>query len=423
MADSTIQVVDDDVVCIESDSEDTQSTTHVAATTIGTHLPNLPQGKIITIRKNNRIFKLMIPRNVIPNMSNSPCPVTLNIPGIGPLKLKIDPFVKYNASSIPSTVDTMPQTLSPFSLNFDDIHHNFEDSRIVNEKRIPHSRTRKKSTNRKDPIKQNVPTEMDKFCFIPNEGIINPLGFTFMECRQPKKCLSALNAVIKKIKMALAIKTNELKRLTNASRKRPKVKTVPISKIVGTQPVIDLSDSSDNGSICNKSLLITKKVVILNDGKEHQKTMRRRKKQRSRPKQSNEINIKPCYVALTRDPFVEKVYRNMISNLRKNIRKSFPKPTVNLLKYFIDTEPKFKNEIAYIKPITVINEYNYGSIKSYKEEFCRTNIVYALKEGLPKVMLQDKEFMSAVTEGYVKLVDDELLCNYFLREFGPIGMH
>ncbi|VEN46183.1 unnamed protein product [Callosobruchus maculatus] len=448
MEDSTMQVVDDDIVCIESDSEDTQSntplytgTTHLATTTIDTHLPTLPQGKIITIRKNNRIFKLMIPRNVIPNMSNSPCPVSLNIPGIGPLKLKIDPFVKYNASAIPSTVNTMPPALSPFSLNFDDIHHNYENSKTESEKRKPRSGTRRKSTstsNRKDYIKKHMPTKADKFCFVPHEGIINTLGFTISECRQPKKCLSALNSAIRKIKMALTIKTNELKRLTNASRKSSHVKTVPISKIVGPQEVIDLSDSSDNESVCNNSLLVTKKVVILNDGKEHQKTIRKRKKSTARTKQPNkksEANIKPCYVALVRDPYVEKVYRDIASKLGNDVTKSFtekkqhtpPKlarpPSVDIMTHLIDTETKFRNQIAYIKPITVINEQNYRTIKSYRDEFCRTNIVYALKDSLPQFMLEDEDFIIAVASGYVKLVDDELLCSYFLRELGPKVKH
>nr|CAH7761023.1 unnamed protein product [Callosobruchus chinensis] len=426
MANSTMQVVDDDIVCIESDSEDTQSNTSLytdttdLATTVNSHSPNLTQGKIVTIRKNDKIVKVMIPRNVMPNMSNSPCPVTLNIPGIGPLKLKIDPFVKNNASSILPSVNTIPDTLSPFSLNFDDIHHSLENSKSGGGKRKARSKTRRKSAT--------STSKRILFCSVPNEGIINTLGFTFTECRQPKNCLSTLNAAIKKFRMDLTRKMNELKRLTNASKKSRQVKMVPVSEIIKAHKGFDSTDTSDHVEfVCDESLLVTRKIVILNDGNRHEKTVRRIKRLTAKTKQpykEYEKITRPCYVAVTRDPYIEKLGRDIPSKLGNDVRKSLRErrqdqpadQAIGIEQYFIDTESKFRNNISYKKPVTVINEHNYKIIKSYKEEFCRTNIVYALKDGLPQVLLRDANFVDAVVAGYVKLVDDELLCSYFLGD-------
>ncbi|CAH1962574.1 unnamed protein product [Acanthoscelides obtectus] len=394
--------VDEDIVCIDSDSEDTPSVTHTMPNSAVSYFSNNSRGKMVTLMKDGRIFKIMIP-------------------GMGPLKIKVDPVAKYKQ------VNPAPTGLRPFSLNFDDIHRqaSYLNANTVSVEQkfqpSPGNRSANK-TSPKNSITKKVPGKTDKFCFTPYQGITNNFGFGHMESHQSKKCLSTLNALMRRLNASLNKKKKELKKLTSATKRNRQVKTVPISKIVGAKDIFHWSGSSDNESVCNSSLLITKKVVILNGGEEHdtnRKVKRPRKPKSKTPAKKLEATIRPCYVKLIKDSHVEKIYRNSISKMENHVYNRSSKKSLNISEYIIDTEQKFRNHIAYIKPVTVINENNYRAIKNYKEEFCRTNIVFPYKDGLPKTLQQDTNFIVAVSDGYVKLVDDELLCSYFLRELVP----
>lgn len=80
----------------------------------------------------------------------------------------------------------------------------------------------------------------------------------------------------------------------------------------------------------------------------------------------------------------------------------------------------FNTLMAFIKPVLVMNEYNY-SIVNIKTEFCKANLVYPVGQDrhFPDNILACTDFRNAVANDYIKLVDSELLCRYFKGEIGP----
>ncbi|KAG5890966.1 hypothetical protein JTB14_028644 [Gonioctena quinquepunctata] len=214
-------------------------------------------------------------------------------------------------------------------------------------------------------------------------------------------------------------------------------------------------------------LLMTRKVVILNDDHKEMSEQniittrndlqnrykaRRNSRARQRKKEKkllsmktlNNLNeksqefmniVKPCYVKMLRESHIDKMYRDVGNSSNTNSvsssrYKSPPKSAVRkcntvwvinmFMSKLIDNEQKFRTEMAFIKPVLVINEFNFTIVK-FASEFSKSNIVVAVNEfrQFPEAFLKNNVFIEAVDIGYVKLIDSDILYRYLLGEIGP----
>lgn len=321
--------------------------------------PKQPPGKVVIIKKNNKFYKIIIPHNVMPNISKSMGPVLINIPEVGPLVISNDPQA---AKAKPNQFKAQQ-----LSLNLDAIDQNQDNG---------------DTTKTVSKIK-DLTLRDKKFCWTFNttrkrdlEGFSSSdrLGFNKAEMRKAAKCAKMMTEFLTKCQFGLMKKVDEYEKFKESVLKKNEVKLVKIHSIMqassqmeeeeneqiklepeaSLQQQLDIdqqkTDSSEVSSTNNtvemddygSDLLVTKKIVILNK-RNREKELKRPnnkafvKKGGSRKmnnvqqtskiiknkKLDKKMNFKatPCYVHIIRDKQVEEAYIKYCKGMDLNIRK------------------------------------------------------------------------------------------------------
>ncbi|XP_018575588.1 uncharacterized protein LOC108914297 [Anoplophora glabripennis] len=297
-----------------------------------------PPGKVVIIKKNNKYYKIIIPHNVMPNISKSMGPVLINIPEVGPLVISNDPQSNKTKSSQCKT--------QQLSLNLDALDQNPDCESLIARKMKEQALRDKKfcwtfnSTRKRD---------LDGFT------ASDRLGFNKTEAKRARMCEKAINTVLSKFRVSLINKIDEYEKFNKALLRRDKIKLVKINSIIRANEETkkkrsksnkcesdvpkkqETSNSLQSNFVDNfmkmddydSDLLVTKKVVILNsrnkevelkrptnEGSAKKMASVRRKsvkevskvlKDNNRKKYSH-FKIKPCYVQISKDKRVEEAY-------------------------------------------------------------------------------------------------------------------
>lgn len=367
-------------------------------------------GKELTIKKNGKTYKIIIPHNVMPSINRSNSSVLVNVPEVGPIMLKVNPQYK----------DPKVSELEPFSLNFDEIIESASESSSQN--------------NSPQVVSATNLLYDPKFCWIQPRYrhyaysfTLNFSGFSKTDMQKARRCVRNFTIGVKKLQNLIAGNMPEagMKNIKNSSKVNNKT-TSTLNKNIYDPKAFQKSDGTwlESPEVIDikKQTQMPKKC----EGKVNVQFQRRPPSLRMIKKKGTNVYLKPCYVKINRNKVIEKLVKGQTS-LNKDAQciSMNPISSSDTLKVFasklIGTEYKFKAEMSYIKPLLIINECNCN-IVHYKSMFSRTNIVYSVDTArhFPKEMLEDLKFVEAVESGYIKLVDSELLVRYLRGEIGPI---
>nr|XP_023022422.1 uncharacterized protein LOC111510715 [Leptinotarsa decemlineata]XP_023022423.1 uncharacterized protein LOC111510715 [Leptinotarsa decemlineata] len=474
---------DEDVPIVQSETENfkCQNTTAAMPGENRSAASSKQPGKLVVIKKNNKLYKIVIPHNVMPTTNQLGGPVLINIPEVGPLVIRIDPKSK-------NLVTPNSSQLEPFSLNFDDIMNKVSSDSVSHQKNFSRhppniSRVKPKGSCILPTNKWTLLSD-PKFCWSytrikqrDQDFFLNTdkLGFSTTELRKSRRCRRILDSVVAKKEAEVKRMMDSFEKLKERVDESHLFKPVKISEIVGHSS--DYRKIAETGSVGPHNienvrlppntlithlteyddLLMTRKIVILNKGHtessesnasqlkkiarmERNFRYRQKKKKLQLTKMLSCVSskdyknlIKPCYVKMTREDYIDQMINpqntdNSNKSMRKGKKLSPRRSNSNYIQHvidifmskLIDTEDKFKREMAFIKPVLVVNEFNFNIVK-YMMEFSKSNIVVAVNElrTFPQVFLENQEFSKAVECGYVKLVDSEILCRYLVGNLGP----
>ncbi|KAG5890967.1 hypothetical protein JTB14_028645 [Gonioctena quinquepunctata] len=235
-SDSTISLDsdDEDVRIFQDKYENLEIQKTSVTSTVNSSVSQRPPGKVVVIKKNNKVYKVIIPHNVMPTPNQVGGPVLINIPEIGPLVIRIDPDAKTHGTQ-----------LKPFSLNFDEILKKSSIKSPV-DKNI-HSTPNKASDMLRKTSFELVPNKEallsdPRFCWSfkrmkqRKKGLFMPsdiFGFTKTDSRQVSKCHRILDSIVIKKQLELRLMMASFEKLKEKTNKKHCIKPVKISEIVG----------------------------------------------------------------------------------------------------------------------------------------------------------------------------------------------
>ncbi|KAJ8916224.1 hypothetical protein NQ315_016363 [Exocentrus adspersus] len=426
-----------------------------------------PPGKVVIIKKNNKYYKIVIPHNVMPSIDQAVGPVLINIPEVGPLVISNDP----HAAKLRSN------QMQHVSLNYDALGANRGTPSVIklkNQDSLKAPQTQTTPNSRYGHLNEVLWDK--KYCWTYNrfrkrdlEGFTcnDRLGFTMAETKRVGKCEKILSAAVKKLETKLKEQEEAYENFSVLKMKSNKVKLVQINSIIKPKrrrrgrkikqevEALPVNDDVDMEGY-HDGLLLTKKVVILND---HHKEVKRNpavgsrktstgKVGRPRKRPRKDIQMTPCFVQITRDKVVEDASTNYCKAAGKRrmsgprrrpvpnvdplnarpglpgdnplvLRQSSFLENINLIlrSRIIKTEEKLKVEVSNFKPVLIMTDATLGmnkDLKTYCNEFTRNNIIYVVNSAkpLPELILTNDDFISAVELGYIKLVDTDLFCKF-----------
>lgn len=417
-------------------------------------------GKEWTIKKGGKTFKIVIPHNVLPSLNDSNGSVVVNVPEVGPIMLKINPHFK----------DCSAPELEPFSLNFDTLMESASEP-------LPQINTTQSATHVISvaasrpsyilPVNNSELLFDSRFCWIQPRYKnyfysfrCNFNGFSKTDMQKARRCARILNLGIKRLDNIFSGKKLDSKRSSKSNKSVPSYKFVnsaysPVNNNFQMSSVLPLNNSDNfiNSWELDMDIgdVLTPKVVIETEEIDNSNlhgslsgTVRAaakidnlisysqlKKSFESLPvtieKHGIKVYIKPCFVKIFRDYDIDnhvKLIHNTIS-----LKKTANKKTLSskgrikmFISKLINTEAKFVDQMTYIKPILIVNEFNFGIVQ-FRSEFSKSNIVLAVqKKKFSKKILENENFVQAVSEGLVKLVDCDLLTKYIRGEVGPFNL-
>lgn len=394
-----------------------------------------------TIMKNGKYYKIAVPHNVMPVFNQSNGSVLVNVPEVGPVVLKNNPNFKDPNPTIPE--------LQPFSLNFDEI---METSTEPESQSVPVQMPTQ-------PVNETELMFDPRFCWMQPKYRNylysfkwNFNGFSKNDMQKARRCVRNFTHCIKKLEYLLSgkkqdntkskssknVNKNDIMRLNNDSLNL----TNSFSQIHSSDQNYLYSTSSndwlDNTNDLPFHDVFTPNVVLNTENSTFHNQVtyfnsncldqvsNKQSKRRHHPVSAYRQlpnMVKHCVVKVVKDKSIEnlvnqsKVPKSGILQKFKGINKN----NKTVLLRIIKTETQFRSEMAYIKPLIIVNEFNFHKF-SFKFKFIKNNVVYAVnKENFPKRLFENQDFLNAVKKGYVKLVDCNLLIRYLKGEIGPFN--